>query len=249
MTPNPQHPGAPAGAPQRTSGLAIAALVLGILGVCLPCPFGLVAVGLGIGALVKIGKTPGLGGKVLAIVGMILPLVGLPIQAAIAIPNFIKFQSRAKQTECRTNLALVSSAQQRHFAEHQAFSTNIEDIGFSPSRGNRYAYFLFEVGTIEDRSTASAPGDAKAVGVGVDTFQNPGERPLAIGDLPELSGGEKPGVHGQCPECTYVAACAGNIDSDATLDVWSVSSEDRTGPKGETIPAGTPFNEVNDVNE
>jgi len=41
----------------------------------------------------------------------------------------------------------------------------------------------------------------------------------------------------------------GNIDNDPTVDVWTVSSEDRTQPDGRSLPAGTPRNDVNDVIE
>ncbi|HZN93127.1 MAG TPA: DUF4190 domain-containing protein [Myxococcales bacterium] len=250
MNPNPQYPGQPVSAPPPlgTSGLAIAAFIVGILGLCSICP-GLVAIGLAIGALVKIGNTPGLGGKGLAIAGIVLPLVGIPIQLAIAVPNFIKFQSRAKQSECKSNLTSAYLAERSYFAEKQTYTPNIAEIGFSPERGNRYAYFFFDVGQVEDRSTATPATTPGAVGVGVDTFKHKDARPLAFGDLPSLAGEVRPGVHGQCPECSFVVVCAGNVDSDATLDVWSISSEDRTGARGETVPAGMPHNDVNDTTD
>src|SRR4051794_1661118 len=125
MTPNPQYPGQPATAPQRTSGLAIAALITGILGVCLPCPLGLVSIGLGIAALVQIGNTPGVGGKALAIIGMILPVAVLPIYAAIAIPNYVKFQARAEQAECRANLKRLWTDERTYYIQRDAYSTNV----------------------------------------------------------------------------------------------------------------------------
>lgn len=45
----------------------------------------------------------------------------------------------------------------------------------------------------------------------------------------------------------FLAACVGNIDNDPTVDVWTVSSEDRSEPDGRTLPAGTPRNVVNDA--
>jgi hypothetical protein len=45
----------------------------------------------------------------------------------------------------------------------------------------------------------------------------------------------------------FLAACVGNIDEDRTLDVWTISGDERKGPGGETIPAGQPFNDVNDT--
>ena len=49
--------------------------------------------------------------------------------------------------------------------------------------------------------------------------------------------------------CGVTMVCVGNIDSDDTLDVWSVSTIDRTSPDGVPIAAGTPFQHTNDVME
>ncbi|HVE87067.1 MAG TPA: fimbrial protein [Myxococcales bacterium] len=247
MTPNPQYPNPGAAAPKITPGIAIAAFVLGLIGMCVPC-LGLIGVILGIVALVKIGNDAALGGRVWAILGIVLPLVAIPIQAAIAIPNFIKFQARSKQAECKANLKAAYFAESQYYQQHDAFSPNIGEVGFQPERGNRYAYFLYEVGAVEDRSTAQVESDPRAVGVNVDTFKHRDLRPLAMSDLPELAGDAKPGVHGQCPKCSFTAVCIGNVDQDAVLDVWSVSSQSRTGPDGQAIPPGVPYNDVSDVN-
>ena len=81
--------GTPAPAP-KTSGLAIASLVLGIVG---PCTVGLgsiIGIILGIVGLVKIGKSAGAkGGRGLAIAGIAVSGLGiliLPVLAAILLP-------------------------------------------------------------------------------------------------------------------------------------------------------------------
>ena len=259
MTPNPpypgpQYPGPPAGGPQRTSKLATAALIFGLIGGLLPCPFGLVAIGLGIAALVSISNNPGLGGRGLAIAGIVVPIVMgsvVGIMAAIAIPNFIRFQARAKQSECKANLKSVFTAEMSYFQKEDRYSPLPHEIGFSPERGNRYAYFLDVRGSLQDRSSLqlSPPGEGET-GIGVDTFRYGTMRPLTLDDMSAaLAGRLEPGIEGRCPEdCSFVAVCAGNLDQDDTLDVWSISSEDRT-VGGQPVPAGAPFNHVNDVND
>jgi type II secretory pathway pseudopilin PulG len=233
--------------------MAIASLIFGILGICLPCPLGLVGIILGIIALSRIGNTPGLGGRGLAIAGIVIPIaagvVSAGIWAAIGIPNFIKFQARAKQSECKTNLTAIYTAQRTFFLEKNAFTTNIEDLQWSPPRGNHYAYFLFDVGQVEDRSGAAPTSGPGVTGVNVDTFKHKTERPIAYSDVPPIAGNVKAGVHGQCPDCSFVAVCAANLDSDPTLDVWSISSENRTAASGEVIPGGVPHNDVSDVDQ
>src|SRR5688500_8075870 len=51
------------------------------------------------------------------------------ILAAIAIPNFIKFQSRSKQSECKARLKAVYTAERSVFAEKDLYSENPSELG------------------------------------------------------------------------------------------------------------------------
>lgn len=103
----------------KTSGWAIAALIGSIF--CMP--IGLV---LGVVALVKIGNAKGaLGGRGLAIAAVVIsglmgPMV-IGILAAIAIPNFVRYQNRAKSSEARMNLSRINSAQEMRKMEWQRY--------------------------------------------------------------------------------------------------------------------------------
>jgi type IV pilus assembly protein PilA len=186
---------------------------------------------------------------VAAVVAIPVVIAVIGILAAIAIPNFIKFQSRSKQTECKTNLKAFATASRAYFEEHHEYTALASKLGFAPERGNRYAYFLGH-GTMEDRSAATAIHADTDTQIGVDVFKfGPGTGITETNLPPALVGGVEPGVSDPCPGCSVVAACAGNIDNDATLDVWSVSSLDRRNSKGELIPAFTPTNDVNDTTE
>ena len=186
---------------------------------------------------------------ILAVSGVVLlcPCVG--ILSAIAIPNFIRFQSRAKQAECKMNLKAWYTAQQAHQAGANAFEPDVSQVGFTPERGNRYAYFAGE-GPMESRAEAQATGTEGAVSVGVDTFRFAAMRPLSVADLPREVAGQL-GVSGECPDCAITLACAGNIDNDETLDVWVVSSGE-SGLRdvyGAPVVPGVPANIVNDVTD
>jgi type IV pilus assembly protein PilA len=144
----------------------------------------------------------------------------LGIVAGIAVPNFVKFQARSKQSDCRTNLKSLYTSERMYQAEHDAFSNDVVKLGFSPER-SRYTYFLGDGATVPP----SAPGVAAAT-----------ER-----DLPPLQGGEP-----EVGDKAFVAVCAGNVDNDSLLDVWSISSEERV-INGQKVAPGEPFNEQNDV--
>jgi hypothetical protein len=60
---------------------------------------------------------------------------------------------------------------------------------------------------------------------------------------------QQTGMLGECPECDITMACAGNLDGDDTLDVWTISTGERTLPNDTIIPPGEVFHHVDDVKE
>lgn len=195
----------------------------------------------------KKGGMPAWAIVLLVLGGLAVPCVGG--MAAIAIPNFIRFQARAKQTEAKAQLKSLYLAQRSHFSEHQAYATTLGPLGSSPDRGNRFAYFLAAQGPLEERSGPQGAPNPEAVGVEVDTHLHPKARRIRAKDLPPLAGGVPLGVFGECPDCEVTLVAAGNIDGDDTLDVWSISSAERQDPDGLTIAPGVPFNEVSDLRD
>ena len=67
---------------------------------------------------------------------IVVAIIGL--LAALAIPNFIRFQARSKQSEVKANLKGLFTAEKSYYQEKDTYSGCIKKIGFSPERGNRY---------------------------------------------------------------------------------------------------------------
>jgi hypothetical protein len=57
------------------------------------------------------------------------------VLAAIAIPNFVKFQCRSKQAEAKINLKAAYTTQMAFRAEKNSFGKTFEEIGFQPEAG------------------------------------------------------------------------------------------------------------------
>ena len=108
------------GSEPKTSGFAIASLVLGILSIVLCGPFaGIPAVIMGHKANSDIRKSGGLlGGSGMATAGLITGylsvflIVVVGLLAAIAIPNFVKARKAAQSQVCKVNLSSIQEAKE-----------------------------------------------------------------------------------------------------------------------------------------
>jgi len=195
---------------------------------------------------------------------IVVAIIG--ILAAIAIPNFVKFQARSKQSEAKANLKAMFTAQKAYSAEKDKFSNKVGEIGFSPERNNRYTYFVAPVaGGLTARTTATEVPTAGGVDTAVeyDAFKYGTAAPSAFvqgnldADPTKLctdtgpSAVKTPGVDAVAG-AFWMGAAQGQIDNDVALDVWTISTANRslttcdtTGPN----PGGEPANDYNDVNQ
>ncbi|MBF0243416.1 MAG: dolichyl-phosphate-mannose--protein mannosyltransferase [Desulfamplus sp.] len=69
---------------------------------------------------------------------MVVAIIG--ILAAIAIPNFINYQCKAKQSEAKSNLGTIRSMQEAYFAEFDKYGDTMAKIGFATKGKTNYSY-------------------------------------------------------------------------------------------------------------
>ena len=138
------------------------------------------------------------GKKGFTLIELMIVVAIIGILAAIAIPNFLRFQAKSKQSEAKTNLGGIFTAQTAYFAEKNGYGT-FTDIAWSPIGTQiRYTYF--------DGTGATGFVAAPAYGA-------PGA-PWA----PAASG------VGVAP-ATFTAGAVGNVDTDAQLDYWGINEQ------------------------
>ena len=193
---------------------------------------------------------------------IVVAIIG--ILAAIAIPNFIRFQAKSKQTEAKANLKAVFTAQRSQFQEHDKYLTLVGELGFNPERGNRY-YYELGAGTRQNRLLVTSAGAPTDTGVQVDQFKygatvNPIPAASAFAPAYAVNEGTVPGNTpgigaGVCPSCNFLAFATGDIDNEAVgIDHWAISSVDFNlvtqcgDPAATAAPAGQPYNNYDDVN-
>jgi type IV pilus assembly protein PilA len=151
---------------------------------------------------------------------IVVAIIG--ILAAIAIPNFLKFQAKSRTTEARTNLGAIFTGETSFYGESNQYG-NFTNIGWGPTGTPRYLYMIGAVGT--------APNGTTLVGKNIS----------ADGGAPTWSGNFNvatdntgapavpvPPDNVVMPDpSTFVAGAAGNIDNDNTdiLDAWTINKD------------------------
>jgi type IV pilus assembly protein PilA len=131
---------------------------------------------------------------------IVVAIIG--ILAAIAIPNFLRYQAQSRQAEAKTNLGGVFVAETSYFGE-QSFFGNFQQIGFAlAGASNRYTY----------RTGAAQPaGGASSNTAGQD---------LIVGTPGNTAEGTPAAMNSQTG---FTATAAANLDNDPTFDQWHVN--------------------------
>jgi type IV pilus assembly protein PilA len=216
--------------------------------------------------------------KGFTLVELMIVVAIIGILAAIAIPNFIRFQARSKQSEAKTNLKAIFTGQKSRYGERDAYANALGDIGFSPERGNRYSFDLgtsvvaanagvgFGCAAMQQR-TAATVVQQQDCGVAADVFRyqagiiptsNTGRS--AVTWTSAIAGGTAFAADGigvnlaACPNCDFAAKAQGNIDNDPASDEFYVGSQfgaTAATSCAETLASeqpGAAINTHNDVN-
>jgi len=75
---------------------------------------------------------------------VVVAIIG--ILSAVAVPQFQKFQRKAKQSEARANLAAIYTGQKAFLAEHNSYYGNLLAIGYIPEGQFNYMIGFFSGG-------------------------------------------------------------------------------------------------------
>ena len=86
---------------------------------------------------------------------IVVAIVG--ILAAIAIPNFMRYQAKSKQSEAKVNLRSIYTTQNTYFGEYDTYTADFDLLGWEAEGQARYEYSV----TVANSShyTAQARGN------------------------------------------------------------------------------------------
>jgi len=136
---------------------------------------------------------------------VVVAIVG--ILASIAIPNFLKYMARSRQSEAKANLAAVFVSETSFYGENSRYGS-FNEVGYtlatsSGATTNRYTY----------RSPAIGGAATSSGTPGIDLI------PAAVGGNTPENTVHQSGAGGG----SFTATATGNIDVDPTPDEWHIN--------------------------
>ncbi len=98
---------------------------------------------------------------------IVVAIIG--ILAAIAIPNYLNYQCKAKQAEAKSNLGAIRTMEEAYFAANDAYTTSTADIGFEVKGGAAQARYTYSI-TAADSTSFSAQATSADINGATDTW-------------------------------------------------------------------------------
>ena len=164
---------------------------------------------------------------------VVVAIIG--VLAAVAVPNYQKFQAKARQTEAKSGLGNIQAVEGAAAVDGNTFTSCIRDIGFANTASTRYYAMGFETGVAVGTGcgpsgsgsclllyvSTSPTGTACSSAVGL---QAQFLATTAAGKGTTAGNGQLTGT--AITNLLFTATAAGSISSSSvnSYDVWSISN-------------------------
>ena len=173
---------------------------------------------------------------------IVVAIIG--ILAAIAIPNFLQYQMKSRQSEAKTNLGAIRTSQLAFSGEWGCF-IGIAAYGSVPVAGAKTIQVPWAGPAMPPPSaagTAFCVNPAGGAAVFVGTFADIGfaasgnvfysyatQSSAVVNPIPACTLGAAPASGaGAAAQTGFVATSSSNLDGDAALSFWAASNDNGT---------------------
>lgn len=112
--------------------------------------------------------------KAFTLIELMVVVAIIGILAAIAIPNYQKYQARAKQSEAKIGLAAVYTALRSFFIENSTYTYCLNQVGALPDTANSKRFYGMGFDNTVTIATASCGSAGGTVQCGFFTFNPDG---------------------------------------------------------------------------
>lgn len=154
----------------------------------------------------------------------LIVVVGIiSILALVAVPNLLKFQAKAKQTNAKTELASIYGLEKAYFTEYSTYSPDLPQLGFAPD-----GVPVAADGCPESTPSANWPQRYYNVGFAGGSRLGGGTSPCASAVLsfqntvPDTTAIDL--ARGTTADGTgFTASAAGKVAGNAAVDMWSIN--------------------------
>lgn len=190
-----------------------------------------------------------------SLVELMIVVAIIGILAAVAIPNFQRFQVKARQSEARADLSAIFTAEKAFYQEWQQYFADLGEVGYFPEGAFRYEHGFAADGGIPSPATytgllgpaaAAVVIDTTACGTGVlgsqfaapaFTSTPPGYTGCAVDRAPQAGAIAGLTATSIPTNSTFIAEANGNIDSDAAEEFWYIDQSKAIGGPHSTAQA------------
>ncbi|MDD0854607.1 type II secretion system protein [Halobacteriovorax sp. GB3] len=116
---------------------------------------------------------------------VVVAIIG--ILSAVAIPNFKRYQSKAKTSEAKLQLSAIYSALTALQADYDAFGSCLESAGYVAPIGNYYAIGFSAEATAANQIIVDNGGSCVAGAYGFPANKTVGGAKMAIADIKNIA--------------------------------------------------------------
>ena len=155
---------------------------------------------------------------------VVVAIIG--ILATVAIPSVNKYMAKARQTEAKTNLAAIYSANKAFSVEYNTYGSHFNVIGFAPEGQLRYNVGFATAFTVANYSSAGWTGSVNAASSSASGVCSTGGTVPSTG-LFRCSllaeGAARPLPASSATAAGFVAGASSSLVTGSQLDQWTIN--------------------------